>query len=102
MADSLVEWVESIRLNLLKVNVKGELMPPRRYRTDLRTEQTAVARRRILQAGEDLFRSGGYLGTTLAQVAEAAGVSVQTVYNVVGGKAALLKAVYDTVLAGDD
>jgi hypothetical protein len=29
-------------------------------------------------------------------------VSVQTVYNVVGGKAVLLKAVYDVTLAGDD
>jgi hypothetical protein len=27
---------------------------------------------------------------------------VQTIYNAVGGKAAILKAVYDTLLAGDD
>ena len=44
----------------------------------------------------------GYLGTTLAGVAAAAEVSVQTVYNVVGGKPVLLKAVYDVTLAGDD
>ena len=75
---------------------------PRRYSTALRTEQTALARRRILDVAGRLFVERGYLGTTLAAVAETAGVSVQTVYNVVGGKAVLLKAVYDVMLAGDD
>ena len=74
----------------------------RRYSTALRAEQTALARRRVLDAAGALFVERGYLGTTLSGVAEAAGVSVQTVYNVVGGKPALLKAVYDTTLAGDD
>ena len=77
-------------------------MTPRRYSTDLRNEQTAVARHRILESGRLLFASQGYAGTTLAQVADGAGVSVQTVYNVVGGKSVLLKAVYDAVLAGDE
>jgi AcrR family transcriptional regulator len=35
-------------------------------------------------------------------VARRAEVSTQTVYNAVGGKAALLRAVYDVTLAGDD
>jgi AcrR family transcriptional regulator len=74
----------------------------RRYSSDLRAEQTSVARRRILDAAGRLFVDRGYLGTTLSAVAEESGVSVQTVYNVVGGKAALLKAVYDVTLAGDD
>jgi AcrR family transcriptional regulator len=74
----------------------------RRYSSALRAEQTALARRRILDAAGRLFVERGYLGTTLGTVAEAAGVSVQTVYNVVGGKAVLLKAVYDVTLAGDD
>jgi AcrR family transcriptional regulator len=74
----------------------------RRYSTALRTEQTALTRRRILDAAGRLFVERGYLGTTLGAVAQAAEVSVQTVYNVVGGKAALLKAVYDVTLAGDD
>ncbi|MEV4315849.1 TetR/AcrR family transcriptional regulator [Actinocrispum sp. NPDC049592] len=73
-----------------------------RYSMDLRAEQTAVARRRILAAAVELFTSNGYLGTKLAEVAKAAGVSVQTVYNVVGNKAALLKAAYDVTVAGDD
>ena len=75
---------------------------PRRYSTALRTEQTALSRRRILDAAARLFLERGYLGTTLAAVADTAGVSVQTVYNVVGSKAVLLKAVYDVTLVGDD
>ena len=74
----------------------------RRYSTVLRAEQTALTRRRILDAAGRLLVERGYHGTTLGAVADAAGVSVQTVYNVVGGKAALLKAVYDVTLAGDD
>jgi AcrR family transcriptional regulator len=74
----------------------------RPYSTALRAEQTALTRRRILAAAGRLFAEHGYLGTTLAAVAAAAEVSVQTVYNVVGGKAVLLKAVYDVTLAGDD
>jgi AcrR family transcriptional regulator len=68
----------------------------------LRAEQVAVTRRRILAAAGAEFLAKGYVGTTLAEVGRSAGVSVQTLYNVVGGKAQLLKAVYDVTLAGDD
>lgn len=75
---------------------------PRRCTTALRAEQTALTRRRVLDAAARLFVAHGYPGTTVAAVAQDAGTSVQTVYNVAGGKAALLKAVYDVTLAGDD
>jgi AcrR family transcriptional regulator len=68
----------------------------------LRAEQTALTRRRILDAAGRIFAERGHLGTTLTAVAQAAGTSVQTVYNVIGGKPLLLKAVYDITLAGDD
>nr|WP_275402396.1 TetR/AcrR family transcriptional regulator [Streptomyces sp. SID13031] len=55
-----------------------------------------------MTAAGALFLDRGYLGTTLAAIATEAGVSVQTVYNVIGGKPAVLKAVYDVALAGDD
>ena len=82
--------------------VKGGWLSPRRYRSSLRSEQTAAGRRRILDAAGALFREHGYLGTTIAQIAAAAGVSTQSVYNMAGGKAELLKAVYDVAVAGDD
>ena len=78
------------------------MAPARRYSTELRSEQTAVARRLILASAGRMFIEKGYLATTLAAVAARAGVSVQTVYNVIGNKSALLKAVYDVTLAGDD
>lgn len=77
-------------------------MSPRRYRSGLRSEQTAAGRRRILDAAGALFSEHGYLGTTIAQIAAVAGVSTQSVYNMAGGKAELLKAVYDAAVAGDD
>ena len=74
----------------------------RRYSMSLREEQTAATKRRILDAASRLFTARGYLGTKLGGIADAAGVSVQTIYNLVGGKAVLLKEVYDVTLAGDD
>jgi AcrR family transcriptional regulator len=74
----------------------------RRYSMSLRDEHTAVTRMRILEAAGRLFVERGYLGTTISGIAEAADVSVQTIYNLVGGKAVVLKATYDVTLAGDD
>ncbi len=74
----------------------------RAYRSALREEQAAQTRRRILDAAYRCFVEQGYPGTTMAAVARAAGVSPQTVYNAFTSKAALLKAVYDVTLVGDD
>jgi AcrR family transcriptional regulator len=74
----------------------------RRYDSAARLEKARRTRGRILAAARDLFLAGGYVGTTLDAVAARAEVSPQTVYNLVGGKATLFKAVYDVTLAGDD
>ncbi|WP_133827143.1 TetR/AcrR family transcriptional regulator [Actinomycetospora succinea] len=67
-----------------------------------RAEQVRETRRRILVAARDMFVRRGYAGATVDAIAHRAGVSPQTVYNAVGGKAEVLKAVYDVALAGDD
>jgi AcrR family transcriptional regulator len=67
-----------------------------------RAEQIRASRQKVLAAARELFLRRGYYGTTIEAVAQRARVSPQTVYNVVGGKAALLKSVYDVTLAGDD
>jgi AcrR family transcriptional regulator len=72
----------------------------RRYDSATRLEKARQTRMRILGAARDLFLADGYVGTTLDAVAARAGVSPQTVYNLVGGK--LFKTVYDVTLAGDD
>jgi AcrR family transcriptional regulator len=76
--------------------------PKRPYRAGVRAEQASATRTRIAAAAADLFAREGYASTTVAAVADVAGVSAQTVYNVFETKAALLKVAYDITLAGDD
>jgi AcrR family transcriptional regulator len=76
--------------------------PRRRYDNRRREEQALQGRRRILDAAYELFLEQGYPGTTMAGVARAAGVSVETVYKSFGSKAALAKKVWDVTLVGDD
>jgi AcrR family transcriptional regulator len=65
----------------------------RRYHSPLRAEQADGTRRRVLVAARELFLARGYAGTTVAAVAEAAGVSPDTIYVSLGGKQGLLKGV---------
>ena len=64
--------------------------PKRPYRAGVRAEQASATRTRIAEAAADLFAREGYAATTVAAVADVAGVSAQTVYNVFETKAALL------------
>ena len=57
-----------------------------------------MTRTRIAQAGRRLFGSQGYGATTLAAVADEAGVAVQTVYAVYGSKAEILRTLRDDLL----
>ena len=72
------------------------------YRSVLRDQQSAATRRAVLDAGHRLFLSQGYGATTIDQIATAAGVSKPTVFTAVGNKQAVLAAVRDVALAGDD
>jgi AcrR family transcriptional regulator len=74
----------------------------RSYSSTRRQEQADATRRQIVAAASRLFIEQGYAATTVEAVATAAGVSLQTVYNAVGGKPVLLKSAYDVLLAGDD
>lgn len=56
---------------------------------------------RIVAAAARLFPERGYAGTTLAGVADAAGVAARTVYVRFGTKAALLLRVMDVAVVGD-
>jgi AcrR family transcriptional regulator len=68
---------------------------------DASGRRAAAQRRRlsILAAARDLFVEGGYAATSVQAVAERAGVSLDTVYAVVGRKPQLLLAVHDMALA---
>ncbi len=75
---------------------------PRTYDNSRREEAARETRMRILQTAGRLLLDGGYHAMTVASLAKKAGVSPQTVYNSVGGKAEVVKAVYDILLAGDE
>ena len=77
-------------------------MSTRAYDNSKRTEAARLTRARILAAAREQFLVAGYHDTSMTTLARAAGVSPQTIYNTIGGKAEVLKAVYDVLLAGDD
>ena len=74
----------------------------RRYRSPLREDAARRTQRAIVSAASELFVARGYAGTSLAAIADAAGVARPTVFAAFGSKAALLRQVLDQALAGDD
>lgn len=77
-----------------------DVKPRRKYESVHRRAQAAGTRRSIVAAAGPLFEARGYAGTTMAEVASAAGVVVETVYRAFGSKAALFGAVVEAALAG--
>jgi AcrR family transcriptional regulator len=74
----------------------------RAYDASGRRAGAARNRQAVLAACHELLLADGYQATTIRAVAERAGVSAELVYKAFGSKQALMKAVYDTALAGDD
>jgi AcrR family transcriptional regulator len=74
----------------------------RSYDSTRRRRQADETRSAIIRAARDLFIERGYGHTTLADVARAAGVSVETIYASVGNKKALLHKAWDITVGGDD
>jgi AcrR family transcriptional regulator len=72
----------------------------RRYNSAGRKEQARRSREAILDAAQRLFLEAGYAVTTIAAIAEEAGVSVETVYKAFGGKPGLVRAIYEGGLLG--
>jgi AcrR family transcriptional regulator len=85
-------------------NVTRDMLPVKR------SPPTRLSRRgrakathwRIVKAAYELFCEQGYAGTTMAQIAQAAGVAVQTVYFTFHTKAALLSRAYDFAVMGEN
>jgi len=74
----------------------------RAYNSPLRREQAAATRRQILITAQRLFEEVGYPTTSMAAIAEEAGVSLKTVYLVFETKSGLLRALWQFVLVGED
>jgi AcrR family transcriptional regulator len=74
----------------------------RRYDSSGRLSAAERTRSRVLDLARDRFLAHGYAATTVAAIASAAGVSVETIYKSYGGKAGLVRALRDAALRGEE
>jgi TetR/AcrR family transcriptional regulator, regulator of autoinduction and epiphytic fitness len=74
----------------------------RRYDNSRRQAQAQATRLKVIEAAKRLFIQHGYPATTIETIAEAADTPLPTLYRLFGSKRALLTAVLDTSLGGDD
>jgi AcrR family transcriptional regulator len=84
-------------------NTTSEDTPPvakRHYHSPRRIERAGATRHAVLTAARELFVGNGYAATTVAEIADRAGVSVDTVYATVGRKPALLRELVETAVSG--
>jgi AcrR family transcriptional regulator len=82
--------------------VKAQPAGKRVYHSPRRLEQAAATRHAVLAAARELFVANGYSSATVAEIAERARVSVDTVYATVGRKPALLRELVETAISGTD
>lgn len=74
----------------------------RQYRSPVRQEGARLTRHQIVLAATGLFAENGYAGSSLSDIAAAAGVARPTITATFGTKLELLRSVLDEALAGDD
>jgi AcrR family transcriptional regulator len=74
--------------------------PRRQYRSSARTRQREATRAAIVDTAMVAFIENGYAATTVAQIAERADVSPETVYAVFGTKRDVLRAVMERASSG--
>ncbi len=71
-------------------------------KTPTRRERAERTRTAVIRAAHAAFVERGYAGTRMVDVAQAAGVAVQTVYFIFHTKPELLAACYDRAVLGDE
>jgi AcrR family transcriptional regulator len=74
----------------------------RQYNSTRRQQQAGETREQIIRAAHDLFAGKGYGRTTIAEIAERAGVAVETVYAAFHNKATLLHQAWFVTFRGDE
>ena len=67
-----------------------------------RQARSAETRQRIIDVARDLIVADGYHATTIAGIATQASVNVDTVYELVGRKAVLLRELIEQAISGTD
>jgi AcrR family transcriptional regulator len=92
-----VDCIDNVSMDQPPAVVKAH----RRYDSPRRQEQARKTREDVLVAAERLLLRDGFGATTIAAVAAAASVSVETVYKGFGGKPGLVQALCERALAGE-
>jgi AcrR family transcriptional regulator len=80
----------------------AESVKKRAYDSPRRREQAAATRAAILDAALELFEQQGYAATSVAAIAEKAGVALKTVYAAFGTKRGVLLALRSRLVRGED
>ena len=80
----------------MDLNVK----PRRAYDASRRRAHAERSREAIIAAARTRFLADGYAATTVAGIAEDANVSVETIYKAFGGKAGLVRSIWERGLQG--
>lgn len=83
-----------------RVNRQAASASRRPYDARGRRELAEESRRRVLLRARELFLAQGFGATTIAQIAQAAEVSPESVYKNFGGKPGLVRAIHDQSLLG--
>lgn len=78
------------------------ITPRRRYHSPRRAEHANATRAAILDAARAAFIERGYVASSIAGIARRAAVSAETIYATFGTKRAILAALVDVSIAGDD
>ncbi|HXZ99289.1 MAG TPA: TetR/AcrR family transcriptional regulator [Candidatus Binatia bacterium] len=80
----------------------AETVKRRRYDSSGRRNESRQTRQRIIGAARDLIIELGYRATAVSDIAERAGVHVDTVYQLVGRKPVLLRELIEQAISGTD
>jgi AcrR family transcriptional regulator len=76
-------------------------MPDAQRRPNLRNEQKALTRHRLIDAAEAVFARSGYHGASVEEIAREAGASTGALYSNFAGKEDLFLALFEERVAAD-
>jgi AcrR family transcriptional regulator len=84
------------------LTLRSPLGAPGRPDNSSRRRAAAERRQRILETASELFATRGYAATTMAEIATAAGVALDTIYDTIGTKPQLFRLLIETAISGID
>lgn len=85
----------------MRENVNPSNKPKRRYDASRRRAAADQNRDAVVRSARAQFLERGYAATTMAAIAEDAGVALDTVYSLVGAKPALFRLLIELAISGE-